>query len=813
MSSNKKKRVMDVMEVLKSVPLFSGLTDDERMKLSKGLKKKQFKQGDMLMKQGDDGSEFFIISEGKVEVSIDDNGKKITVATLEAGDYAGEQALLQNTKRNATLTAVSEKLLCLVCDQRLFKNILANNTSIKFEKREAKRKAFLTYINYDDIKQDDNKEKLPDKTIKWLLECVEENTLFESLNEKQRKNVLGQMTLITVQNKHAVINQGDEKEKATTFYVVESGEYDVLVDGVKVHHYARGGTFGELALLHNAPRAASVVCVSPEGGKLWEISRKHFRYALIQQQKQKRQQYLDFYNEVEIFKPLTTEKKRILNDILQEERYVNAAGTVVLKQGDAVDGSDGSKFYVIKKGQVEWRKKADDGTEETGTLGRGKYFGEKGFQTLKELQQKANGQQLSEKDLPTRAATISIHGQNEVILLSMEYDAYTRLLDSVDHIINAHIESAYGGDDSKANADGQSGGAAKDNKATSNGAAKATTTAPAKKRDICKLKELKTIGVLGKGGFGLVTLVQDPRTKKSYALKAIKKHQVIELELQKHIISEKQVMQQLNNQCAFLINLHQTYNDKLRVYFLLDVCLGGELFTILRSRRYFNEPTAMFFAASVCEGFAYMHSLDIIYRDLKPENLILDNRGYLRIADFGFAKKLSADEGYKTYTLCGTPDYLCPEIVTGQGHGKGCDWWTVGILIYEMLASFPPFVADEPIETYRKIIRGRIRFPRYFSQDVRDLIRGLLHNKPGRRLGVLMPKDPRFREPADVIRKHSWFKQFDWKALNEGTLEAPITNKVSNDTDLRNFAQIEIEDEDAKPIDKKIDFGHHFEEF
>ena len=124
-------------------------------------------------------------------------------------------------------------------------------------------------------------------------------------------------------------------------------------------------------------------------------------------------------------------------------------------------------------------------------------------------------------------------------------------------------------------------------------------------------------------------------------------------------------MDELNND--FLVNLHTTYKDKLRVYFLLDVCLGGELFTILRSRRYFNEPTARFYAASVCEGFDYMHSMDIIYRDLKPENLVLDSRGYLKIVDLK-KKKKCVD---KTYTLCGTPDYLCPEIVTGQGHGKG----------------------------------------------------------------------------------------------------------------------------------------------
>ncbi len=227
---------------------------------------------------------------------------------------------------------------------------------------------------------------------------------------------------------------------------------------------------------------------------------------------------------------------------------------------------------------------------------------------------------------------------------------------------------------------------------------------------------------------------------------------------------------------------------KLRVYFLLDVCLGGELFTILRSRRYFDEPTSKFYTACVgklhpspfsslkpfikskkiiVEAFAYMHKLDIIYRDLKPENLVLDTQGYLKVTDFGFAKEVPD----KTFTLCGTPDYLAPEIVTGQGHGRAVDWWTLGVLIYEMLASFPPFFDDEPIETYRKIIRGRVKFPRYFSNEARDLIRGLLRNKPTKRLGIL-------KGGAENIRRHGWFVNFSWKKLGDGLLKAPIVNKV-----------------------------------
>ena len=144
-------------------------------------------------------------------------------------------------------------------------------------------------------------------------------------------------------------------------------------------------------------------------------------------------------------------------------------------------------------------------------------------------------------------------------------------------------------------------------------------------------------------------------------------------------------------------------------------------------------------------AFEYMHNKSIIYRDLKPENLLLDSTGYLKITDFGFAKVVKD----RTWTLCGTPDYLAPEVVSGQGHNKGVDWWTLGILIYEMLASYPPFYDDDPMKTYAKIMHGQLSFPMHFSKPAVDLIRRLLHHKATKRIGVL-------KGGAKLIIDHAW---------------------------------------------------------
>ena len=168
---------------------------------------------------------------------------------------------------------------------------------------------------------------------------------------------------------------------------------------------------------------------------------------------------------------------------------------------------------------------------------------------------------------------------------------------------------------------------------------------------------------------------------------------------------------------------------------LFEFVCGGELFSRLRKDGRFSNDVALFYGVEIIMALQYLHQQDIVYRDLKPENLLIDKDGHIKLADFGFAKRVETD---KTYTLCGTPEYLAPEIIKGSkvGYGKSVDWWALGILIFEMLSGYPPFYDNEPIGIYKRILSGVIEFPKFFSVYAKDLIRKLLNPELSKRLGV-----------------------------------------------------------------------------
>ncbi len=227
---------------------------------------------------------------------------------------------------------------------------------------------------------------------------------------------------------------------------------------------------------------------------------------------------------------------------------------------------------------------------------------------------------------------------------------------------------------------------------------------------------------------------------------------IVRLRQVEHVNAERYILTRVRH--PFIVDLYATFQDNLNVYMLLSYVPGGELFTHLRRARRFTPDVTRFYLATIILALKYLHSFNIIYRDLKPENLLLDSRGYLRLTDFGFAKIVED----RTWTLCGTPEYLAPEIIQSDGHGKAADWWACGILCYEMLVGYPPFFDESPYGIYEKILKGKIYWPREMDPLSRELIRAFLHPDRTKRLGNMIGG------PQDVL-DHPWFRGVDWDSV------------------------------------------------
>ena len=208
--------------------------------------------------------------------------------------------------------------------------------------------------------------------------------------------------------------------------------------------------------------------------------------------------------------------------------------------------------------------------------------------------------------------------------------------------------------------------------------------------------------------------------KKNNDIKMLKKAEVIRLQQVEHMISEKNILSSLDH--PFIVRLAGTFQDVKFLYMVLEYIVGGEFFTHLRKAGRFDHSASKFFATQISLIFEYMHLSDFIYRDLKPENLLLDKLGYLKITDFGFAKRVA----FKTYTLCGTPEYIAPEVLNRKGHGRAVDWWSLGALLYEMMTGLPPFYSRNREVMFEKIMKAELTFPPSMNGHAKDLLSRLL---------------------------------------------------------------------------------------
>jgi serine/threonine protein kinase len=314
--------------------------------------------------------------------------------------------------------------------------------------------------------------------------------------------------------------------------------------------------------------------------------------------------------------------------------------------------------------------------------------------------------------------------------------------------------------------------------------------------------DFRKIKVIGKGGFGRVLLVEKKDTKKVYAMKILKKGVIAARGEIEHTRTEKSVLSKLDH--PFLAKLHWSFQTDENLYFVMDFINGGELFHHLSLEKRFSDERAKFYASEIVSGMEYLHAHGVIYRDLKPENLLLSHKGHIIMTDFGLSKEGLHSENDRTGTFCGTPEYLAPEIIKGEDYTKSIDWWSVGTLIYEMLTGLPPFYTDDEENMYHKIMTSEIDFSKpLFTPEAQDIIRKFLNRDPTQRL-----QDPQ------EIKSHPWFRNIDWVKLEKLEITPPFIPSVRSADDVSNIDEeflrenVNADDDDehqAVPV-KKEDF-------
>lgn len=305
------------------------------------------------------------------------------------------------------------------------------------------------------------------------------------------------------------------------------------------------------------------------------------------------------------------------------------------------------------------------------------------------------------------------------------------------------------------------------------------------------LEDFQRVRTLGTGTFARVVLVRpshgtEADRSKVYALKILRKTEVIKLKQIDHVRHERQILADLSGH-PFITNFVASFSDHTFLYLLLDYIPGGELFTYLRKFRRFDEDMARFYAAEIVLVLEYLHEKQggVAYRDMKPENLLLDAEGHIKLVDFGFAKRLgnnNDEHATETYTLCGTPEYLAPEVIHNKGHTTAVDWWALGILIYEFLTGYPPFWHQNPIEIYKQIVEKPVVFPQDppISDEAKDIIRQFCTVDRSRRLGNISGG-------AAKVKAHPFFANVDWDAMIQRRHRGPIIPPIRYPGDAQCF--------------------------
>jgi len=759
LSANKKEGVQqtekseETMALLRTSVMDTLFEDHDARTIEEVLKSMSMRQitaGDIVVKQGDTESKFTVIETGKVEVKKDNRHQ----VYLNRGNMFGEMSLIYD-------------------EESPFEYV-------------AKEEGVIWELDRDTFRQ--VQHVCAAKTLNERAKWISGIKILERLTKPQLAKVARALQAKQVKKGKDIVTQG---EMGDTFYIIQEGKVEVLVTDQRqasadathtpraVDEMAPGDYFGEAALLTHEPRNAT--CRALTDVVVLALSSDDFLEVMGPLQEiLDRNAILRALSNVEAFAALKGVELDKVADALETVVFDAGVEQDVIKAGDVSPG-----LFIVREGKLEVEENGAKTIIHDGlNFGSGCASGTAETATVRTTGEAAKCVKLSADNMK---AVLGLGGSFSILQASP-----------------SEVDVSAGG----------AGMARRGSKLMCSGPMTSIS-----------LDSLQSLAVLGEGSFGQVTMVKanHPETGEEtiMALKRMCKQHIIESGQQEHIQRERRVLASIPEN-VFLLNLYATYQDTDCIYMLTNLLQGGELFSLIHT---FDGDIplpvaqAKFYAANVFLALEHLHNHGVIYRDMKPENILLAADGYLCVIDLGFAKFVpyESTDGPSgditlhdlTYTMCGTPEYMAPEFVLQTGHNAGADYWSLGILVYEMFFARTPFLPeDEDMgQLFKNIAAVRTQQQRTATRDARppmlrfdpdfeaknadavQIVCQLLNGNPNYRLGML-------RNGSKDVRNHPWFSDMDWAAMEAKQLEVPFKPKIKNKYDTSCF-----DDEDVGQLE------------
>jgi len=734
----------ELLDVLRKVPCLAKLSEDDLRKAAQIAKCQRHDTDQAVIALGSRQDMLHIILEGTAGVSVPHQ-----VHTLSEGQYFGNEHLLPSIalteehysalRGQVTTIAISAVDFAglgitknHVDKNKADRGRLARNFANVSQKRGSVRGSLSTVDGLCLVTGFPVIQEKVDKPVDaaTIQAAVRHNNVMGDviqLVESQCEKISESVYLVAVKRDQVVFEKGT---RGSSLFIVQEGLLDVTLEQGKEGEFKfrAGDAFGELGLLYDAPRAATVAATTD--CKLWVLTRSMFQTVIRSVHSAQITEHANILKNIPYLLTQVAETNIDLVAEMVEEMLLLETEDV------CIAGEDAGQLFVVFDGRCEVR--AADG-ETIRTLNRGDWIGEEQLAhnlpaeyTVRVVSESAVVLSLDIASLRMAAGTAA--SLDSTVLFKGEEGQIEKTMQAHD-LIDKSLKKAL-----------------KNYERTQG------------KGEFPDLKQHTVVGGLGEGSFGNVFLTEHEPSGSRFALKMVSKQHVIREQLGNMMRNERDIMMLLDS--AFVVRLFRAYHDADHIYLLTELVIGGELFDVYNDRDLFcNLNAAKFYISNIIMGLEHLHEKRVIYRDLKLENCLLDSDGYVKLMDMGIAKVVVG----KTYTVCGTADYLAPETLRQLGHNRAVDWWACSVLLFIMCSGRSPFDAPDVQQIYKNIIKGfsKVKFPDTFPSDLTDVIKSLGRKQPEERLTMQ-------KGGVENLREMPYFTRLDWLSLVSRQVEPPF---------------------------------------